>query len=198
MTISVADHETTTARSGGVRRRLAAVLVVGALGVLLIAGCGAGSDGDDSSNSSSGTRDVTFTVNATPVDGAQFYRTGGDGSLRYGFGAFTGQTTFLDAPAFVDLVGEVEYRDGSGSSSGFMTITDDVGDELALRYRGQTTTLSDGPSTIAGTLEVIGGTGAFTSVSGTGTMTGSPTGEAGTGVDYEIALTLSGLEAPTP
>jgi hypothetical protein len=29
-------------------------------------------------------------------------------------------------------------------------------------------------------------------------MTGSPTGEAGTGVDYEIALTLSGLEAPTP
>jgi hypothetical protein len=36
----------------------------------------------------------------------------------------------------VDLVGEVEYRDGSGSSSGFMTITDDVGDELALRYWG--------------------------------------------------------------
>ena len=110
----------------------------------------------------------------------------------YGWNDLAGTATSNGQPVAVELQGNVDYTLGAGPFTGFLTFTFADGSVLALRMQGSATTTSDGSTNFQATMSVIGGTGAYTSATGSGTFTGSRQGSLGTTVNSTFAITLAG------
>jgi len=92
------------------------------------------------------------------------------------------------------LAENVDYTDGRGPWSGFLTYSFDDGSTIVAAVTGATIATDDGGARFAGTMQVIGGSGRFAGVSGgTGTYTGGRSGALGTTpLPTEVSLRVVG------
>ena len=127
---------------------------------------------------------LDFDVELRPV-GSDGYELPGD--VTYGQGRLVGTTTWGRRAANVDWMCSHIATDGTGPVSDLVTFTRSDGAVLALAVSGWVT---DGR--LRGTVEIIGGRGAYRGATGTGTVVGR-SGEA------RLSLTVtqgSGRAAP--
>lgn len=147
------------------------------------------------------------TVNTTPTDvvearlmgptGDQHFTALPDGRT-YGIGRLTGDGravvtrtgAFASRISEVELLAAVDYVDGSGPFTGFVTLESDDGSLIGMRYAGVAQRASDGSTRIRGSLTVIASTGQFAGMRGEGSVEASRTGVVGAPLDTRVALTL--------
>ena len=166
---------------------LAALLLVGAAGVSTVA---CSNDGGDT-----GTEYiVSVTLDTADAPALVVNEVGANKEHRYGEAQLVGKTELAGKPVDVELLAMLNYLKGNGPFSGFWTFTADNGDRLAFTYSGLAEQ-RDGVGRLRGTVEVLGGTGQFVDVTGSGTVDGKRSGEfgSGTAIGYTITLHLSGL-----
>lgn len=121
---------------------------------------------------------------------------GAEKERRYGEARLVGTAEFAGQQVDVELLCILNYLRGNGPFEGFWTFTADNGDRLAFTYSGAAEQ-RDGVGYLRGEVEVLGGTGQFVDVTGSGTVTGQRGGEFGSGsvITYTIDLRLEGLTA---
>jgi hypothetical protein len=135
---------------------------------------------------SAGTDDVyTRTVGESPTQ-------------QYGTLRLTGKTTIDGKPHTVDVVVGLQYADGSGPWSGFMTLTAKDGSILSMSYDGSTVMTPGAGSTITGRMKVIGGTGRYAKVVGTGVTHAYRADRPGALTEYDSRITLQPGTPPLP
>jgi hypothetical protein len=119
------------------------------------------------------------------------HQVGQSGASTYGWNRLESSPAAGGAPA-VDLQGNVDYTNGSGPFSAFVTFTFADGSTLGTTMQGQATANSaDGSTAFTATMGVIGGAGQYASVTtGSGTFTGSRTTALGGNVDATFDLQL--------
>lgn len=159
--------------------------VVIELGALLRTGAPAATPVGESAEGTPVTLTADLTSQAT-----QLSSVGPDGSVTYGWNRLTGQASDPSGPVQVEMLGNVAYRAGSGPFFGFVTFTFADGSVLATRMQGLATRGSDGVTSFAATLGVLGGTGRYLESSGSGTFTGSRAAALGQPVAAVFDLVL--------
>jgi hypothetical protein len=176
--------------------------------VLLLAAACSG-DGDAAAGSTSSTstapsssvpaegRELSWEVSLTSAQ--RILRQVGPGStLNYGWNELVGPTTVDGAPAQVQMLGNVDYENGTGPFFGFVTLEFGPEDVLAFRMDGEATqpagAQGSADSEFRAELTVIGGSGAYAAASGgRGTFTGSRSAELGGQVTGTMTATVAGL-----
>jgi hypothetical protein len=119
------------------------------------------------------------------------HQAGADGLETYGWNQLPGTSTVDGQPVMVELLGAVNYDNGAGPFSAFVTFTYGDASTLGATMQGTTTVdAATGTSTFAATLSVIGGTGRYATATGTGTFTGTRTAALGGSVmaTFDIGL----------
>src|SRR5262245_10394123 len=87
---------------------------------------------------------------------------GTDGLKTYGWNQLTGTSSLAGEPVEVELLGSVNYDNGNGPFSAFITFTYADGSTLATSAQGITTVdTASGTTSFAASLGVIGGTGKY-------------------------------------
>lgn len=141
-------------------------------------------------NGAAGTRQLD--ISADLQSQSKLTRTvGADNDRTYGWNDLVGTATVEGQHVDVDLQGTVDYTKGSGPFGEFVTFTFADGSVLATRMQGVATAATDGSTTFAATMGIIGGTGTYANAVGTGVFTGSRTGALGAPVQATFALTLT-------
>lgn len=130
---------------------------------------------------------------SAPVSDQHFHDVQGSGALRYGTARLIGPADLGGSTMEAEILAVVEYTDGAGPFSAFLTFGANSGDELAFRFVGEAEPDEAGTTSINGKLTVIGGTGSYVGVSGAGTLSGSRTGAVGSPVRYTGSVTLVGM-----
>jgi quercetin dioxygenase-like cupin family protein len=120
---------------------------------------------------------------------------GSVGNLVYGWNRLTGSSTVGGQAVGVELLGAVSYTDGSGPFSAFVTFTFPDGSTLGAQMQGSAVAAAGGASTaFAATIGVVGGTGRYAPVRGTGTFVGSRTAALGGAVAATFDFVVTGLK----
>jgi quercetin dioxygenase-like cupin family protein len=117
---------------------------------------------------------------------------GPNGTKVYGWNHLVGTATVDGQTVGVDLLGAVNYTNGNGPFSGFVTFTFPDGSTLATSMQGATKASSDTKNaTFLATMGVIGGTGKYEKMTGTGTFAGTRTAALGSTVaaTFDVLLT---------
>jgi hypothetical protein len=108
------------------------------------------------------------------------HQVGATGEKTYGWNLLEGTATVDGQPVAVQLQGSVNYTNGGGPFSAFVTFTFADGSTLGTSVQGLATADErKNETTFASTMLVIGGTGPYSLTKGTGTFTGSRTDELG-------------------
>ena len=95
----------------------------------------------------------------------------------------------------MSAVSGVALTSCSGSSStqtATSTTAAPAGPTIVLSYSGRATKQGE-DTTISGELEAFGGSGRYSTVTGSGTVSGERRADLGGDVDYRFTLTLAGL-----
>ncbi len=187
--------------------------VAAAAAAVLLAGCGGGADdpadaasssvapqggaGESTTTAPVGGRELAWEVSLTSQQRI-LRQVGPDGSLNYGWNQLVGPSTVDGQAVDVEMLGNVDYEQGSGPFFGFVSLLWPNGDVLAFRMDGEATqpatALGSSDSTFAAELTVIGGSGAYAGVSGgRGTFTGSRSAQLGGQVVGSMTATVAGL-----
>jgi len=179
-----------SSRSRRSASRLVAVLAVAV--VVATTGC-SGEDTPAAGGDDNGAEPVAFnfsyetteggnSTNSVEVDGVE---------ITYGNIDFAGSGTLGGEPVEVALAAHAMFRDGTGPSGGYFTVTNPSGDVLVLEMQSQATRTGQG-ATIDGVVTVVAGTGRYASVTGSGTGTGVRDAALGAGVRWEMQLDVQG------
>ena len=88
----------------------------------------------------------------------------------------------------VEMIGNVDYTNGTGPFFGFVTFTWPDGSILSTTMDGGAQPASDGATSFAASLTVIGGTGRYANATGSGSFRGSRTGVVGSPVTSTFVL----------
>jgi len=149
--------------------------------LVLLAGCG-GSSSNPRLNPN-----LTVSVDVTSISrNLKTY-----GPVTAGWNQLTGTTTVNGAAATVELLANVNYRDGSGSFDGFITLTLPDTSAITFRMNGQATfNATTNATSFYSPLTVVGGSGSYASASGQGTFIGSRTTDLGGAVHVDLQLEL--------
>jgi quercetin dioxygenase-like cupin family protein len=116
---------------------------------------------------------------------------GADGLKTYGWNQLTGTSSLAGEPVEVELLGSVDYDNGSGPFSAFITFTYADGSTIATSAQGITSVdTATGTTTFAASLGVIGGTGTYAETTGSGTFKGARTTALGGDVKATFDLGL--------
>ena len=117
------------------------------------------------------------------------------GGITYGWNDLRAGTRWAGQDATVRFLGDVDYVDGSGPFSGYVSVTRADGAVLGLRVSGSAISLASGGSTadarFSGNVTVIGGDGAYRGAQGIGTMSGSRSAALGSPVAMTFRLTVT-------
>lgn len=193
--------------TSGTRHRFASAVAGGAALVLLAAGCAEDEPTDraattteaeaaTSTTAASGTSTTLGPTETTSFfvslssEGTTLHSVGADEERTYGWNHLIGTTMLDEEVAEIELLGSVDYTDGSGTWSGFLTIETELGN-LGLRAEGEAVLDATTKDTaFTGDLEVIGGTGTFAGTTGTATAEGTRDDELGGPVTFTIELSL--------
>lgn len=106
-----------------------------------------------------------------------FVRQAGD--LEAGFTRKQATTSVNGQAVRVEMLSTLEYVKGSGPVGGYFTFQWERTDVLALRYKGEAFRNPDGGTTFDGTVEVLGGVGAYSRATGHGVVHGFRPGQVG-------------------
>lgn len=118
-------------------------------------------------------------------------KVGPDDSKTYGWNQLVGTTSTQIGDFAVEMLGNVDYDQGTGPFFGFLTLTAANGDHLAMRMDGSAKVLSDGSTALSSRLTVIDGSGEFVGASGHGSFTGSRLAQVGAPIEITMTLGLS-------
>jgi len=151
--------------------------------LLAMAGCGGSSSTPQLNPNLSVSADVTSVFKSL-----KSYQ---GGVVTAGWNQLTGTTTVNGSSATVELLADVNYRNGSGEFGGLLTVTLADASAVTFTMNGQATFNSTtGTTTFYSPLTVVGGSGQYASVSGQGVFTGSRTAELGGAVHVDLKLEL--------
>lgn len=119
------------------------------------------------------------------------HQVGAQGEKTYGWNLLEGTATVDGQPVQVELQGNVNYTNGGGPFSAFVTFTFADGSTLGSTVQGLATANErQNETTFASTMLVIGGTGTYAATKGAGTFTGSRTEALGGNVSATFDLGL--------
>lgn len=201
--LPVADAQTpSAARPNRARRRAGAAVAAAVLVGAALAGCG--SDSSDAStkdttasSTTSTTVAVTDTIEADLTSAETvLHEVGPDGSAVYGWNRLVGEGTASGSvhtgAVSVEMLGNVDYVDGSGEFFGFITFDFGGGNTVAVRMDGEATAATDtSDAAFSAQLTVIGGTGDLVDATGTGTFEGSRAARVGGTVSGTYTLSIT-------
>ena len=144
-----------------------------------------------------GKTNTGFTADLMGVPSDRFITSNPDGRS-FGLIRLTGKSTYDGGPVEITDIANVAYSNGSGPFNGFITLKDNFGSTLVLRWDGGTRADATGGATVNGPLTVIAGTGRWTDATGNGVMTGSRSGAVGSPLKVvaKIALITPSVGAP--
>jgi len=177
-------------------RILVAALVV-ALVALVAHPAGAGGSGGSGSggSGSSGDRVQTTEFHVTLTsEGSTLQQVGKSGEITYGWNHLTGTAASDSGDIKVDMLGNVQYTEGSGPFFGFVTLRFASLSDVAFRMRGRAALQSDGSTDLKAKLRVIGGNGALIGVKGGGEFTGTRAAAVGSPIELDFTIRLRGLD----
>ncbi len=118
---------------------------------------------------------------------------GAGGEQTYGWNELTGTATTSSGDVQVQMLGNVEYVDGSGPFFGFLTLRFASLSTLGLRMKGTATVRDDGSTDLKAMLRVVGGNAAMTGAKGRGKITGERRQELGGAIEITVTLRLRGI-----
>ncbi|CAB5022644.1 unannotated protein [freshwater metagenome] len=178
--------------------RKASLMLFSLLFVSLLASSCSSQDSAEASNSTAATSStssvVTFgptaqTVNVEmPSVAKTLYKVGKDGTVTYGANQLVGSATVLGQPATVEILGSVNYINGSGPFTGFLTVTWADASSIGFSILGTATQGTDGSSKIVSSMDYIGGSGTYIDTQVQGKFTANRTAEVGTPIMTELTL----------
>jgi hypothetical protein len=117
------------------------------------------------------TSTVRVTVTLTSQQTA-LTQVGRGGAVTYGWNRLTGAAPTPSGRTAVELLGNVDYTNGSGRFFGFLTLRFESASTLGFLVEGRATKRPDGSTRLKATLRVIDGDAAFTGASGAGSFRG--------------------------
>ena len=169
------------------------LLVTAALAVTALAVPAAALAGDSpaATPAAAQAQTVVFTVDLVST-GTTLHTLPGD--ITYGWNHLVGTTRWGNKAASVEFLGSVDYTSGTGPFGGFVTFTRSDGTQLAVNATGWATSPADqsgtADATFAGSLQVIGGSGAYSGAQGSGRMTGFRKAALGSPVTLTFSITV--------
>jgi hypothetical protein len=121
------------------------------------------------------------------------HKVGVDEEKIYGWNQLTGTAQVGGEAVQVELLGEVDYVNGSGNFSGFLTFTFPDQSMLGMRMTGGKAVAATDTTeaSFSSNLEVIDGTGRYLGTKGKGTFTGTRKDALGGDVVSEFNLDLT-------
>jgi hypothetical protein len=138
------------------------------------------------------TDNVSFTVTLTSQQSV-LEQVGEGGEQTYGWNQLVGKATTDAGDVDVNLLGNVEYTDGSGPFFGFVTLKFASLATLGLRMEGKAKLKRDGSTSLNAKLRVIGGSGPYTGVTGKGTFKGGRAAQLGSPIEITFDVTVRNI-----
>ena len=129
---------------------------------------------------------VTNTGAAEPGD-TTFYTVGQE---QFGVGRLASLVDIGGEQVTFEVLVALEYIDGSGPFTGFLSLYWPNGDAVACRYAGVVVRDAAGDSRWHSVLHVIDGRGSLTGATGVGTVSGFRSAALGGSVEYTVDLTI--------
>jgi len=111
---------------------------------------------------------------------------GKGGDVTYGWNQLEGSAATPSGTTTVEILGNVDYLNGSGQFFGFVTLKFASLSTVGFLMEGRATKQADGSTKLKATLKVVDGSAAFTGATGAGSFTG--TRAAALGSPIEITL----------
>jgi hypothetical protein len=158
---------------------LAGALLVTSLGTTAIA----------AAQSSGQTSNIAVTVTLTSKQTA-LTQVGKGGDITYGWNQLTGSTDTASGKTDVELLGNVDYLNGSGRFFGFVTMKFASLSTVGFLMEGRATKQADGSTKLKAALKVIDGNAAFTGATGAGSFTGTRAAALGSPIQITIKAKL--------
>jgi len=143
---------------------------------------GAGVAGAQTSGQTSNI-DVTVTLTSRQTVLAQV---GKGGDITYGWNQLTGSADTPSGQTNVELLGNVDYLNGSGRFFGFLTMKFASLSTLGFLVEGRAAKQARGSTKLKATLKVIEGNAAFTGAKGAGSFTGTRAAALGSPIEITI------------
>jgi len=109
---------------------------------------------------------LAFTTILSAAPGELLFRSV-DG-IQAGFARLTSEVAIAGEPVHMELLASLEYHDGTGPFTGYITLSWLDGRLLGMRYLGGAVRHADGSTSVEGTLTILGGDGAYTGAIGRG------------------------------
>jgi hypothetical protein len=120
----------------------------------------------------------------------RLHTVGMDLEKRYGWSLYRDTIDFLDDSFKSELQVASDFRAGSGTLEGFLTMSSPDGD-IGLRITGVAAPVEAAQTqSFTGEVEVIGGTGAYEAVAGRGRFQGQRDNEIDSAVTVQVSLEL--------
>lgn len=138
------------------------------------------------------TTKISFTVSLTSSQRI-LEQVGRGGVQTYGWNQLAGTASTPSGDVSVQLLGSVEYMNGSGPFFGFVTLKFASLSTLGLHMDGTATLRKDGTTALKAKLRVIGGNAAFTGAKGSGSFTGERKAELGSPIVITITVKVTGI-----
>jgi hypothetical protein len=127
-------------------------------------------------------------------DSRTLVQTGPANTITYGWNRLLGTADLNGGLVNVDMQASVQYTSGNGPFSGFVTFTFLDGSTIGVSMQGVTAAQANTTdATFSATLGVIGGTGTYANVTGSGTFTGTRQAALGSQVQSTFDLDLDGI-----
>jgi hypothetical protein len=136
---------------------------------------------------------ISFPVTLTSQQSI-LEQVGPGGEQTYGWNELTGTATTSSGDVQVQMLGNVDYREGSGRFFGFLTLRFASLSTLGLRMNGTATVQDDGTTNLEAKLRVVGGNAAMTGARGKGRITGERREELGGAIEITVTVRLRGLD----
>jgi hypothetical protein len=156
------------------------------VGVLLATFLGGGVAGAQNSGQ---TSSIEVTVTLTSKQTA-LTQVGKGGDVTYGWNQLTGSTDTPSGKTDVELLGNVDYLNGSGRFFGFVTMKFASLSTLGFVMEGRAVKQADGSTKLKAALKVIDGNAAFTGARGEGSFTGTRAAALGSPIEITIKAKL--------
>jgi len=129
---------------------------------------------------------VTTTGAAEPGD-TTFYTVGQE---QFGVGRLASIVDIEGEQVTFEVLVSLEYTDGSGPFTGFLSLFWPNGDAVVCHYEAVVVRDDDGNSRWSSILHVIDGSGSLTNATGVGTVSGFRSAALGGSVEYTVELTI--------
>ena len=144
-----------------------------------------------------------FTKDATTVKVELFsaastlYSVGPEEDVQYGQNRLEGVVDLFGGPAKVEILGNVQYRSGTGPFYGFLTLSWADGSSLGFNVTGQAGKKADGVTDLSATTGFIGGTGRYVTANAVAKFSGTRDGKVGSPIVVQLTVDVKGATAGT-